>query len=537
MSTILQSNVLLLFVVVATGLLLGRVRVRGVSLGVSGVLFAGLFVGAWGQFHGIELALPHALRDFGLVVFVYAVGLTSGPGFFSAVRTRGLSLNLVVLASLVVAALAAVFIGRAFGLSPGMVAGTFCGGLTNTPALAAVVELARGSADVNEASLGYSLAYPFGIVGGLLAMQVLVRVRRRTFEEEHGRAAVRRQPPTAANFRVTRAAIIGRAIGELRIRDEIGLVVSRVKHADQTEVPSKYTVLEAGDVVTVVGTPAQLEGGAAYFGAVADEELHQQRGAIDSRRILVSRKDLAGRTIADLQLSKKFGAQVTRLRRADVDMVPSDDVRLELGDRLRVVAPRHQLGPLAAFLGDRELEAADADFVALAIGIALGLLLGTVKVPTPQGSVSLGLAGGPLLVALVLGRVGRSGPLVWSLPFEVNKVLREFGLLLFLATVGVTAGSQLMANADGTGWWGALTGASVTLVGNLALMLLLGLWLKNAVISSLGVASGLQTQPATLAAAHELADGSEEVYLSYALVYPIAMVGKIILAQLVYMLA
>jgi putative transport protein len=336
---------------------------------------------------------------------------------------------------------------------------------------------------------------------------------------------------------VTVADVIGRSIGELRVRETAGVVVSRVQRKEEVFVPTKYTVLEAGDVLTVVGAEPSIAGAVKWFGARSSQHPEARRDRVDMRRILVSRGALVGRSLDELDLDRRFNAQVTRLRRADVDIVPSGDLRLQRGDRLRVVAPAHRLGELSRYFGDSERELAELDYVALALGVSLGLLLARVPLPIAGTSLELGAAGGPLLVALIVGKLGRSGRLVWSIPYEANLVLREFGLLLFLAGVGISAGGNLGQVLNRDGLLMLALGAAVTLLASAVALALASRWARASVTSSLGAATGMQTQPATLSAAFDLCGRSEETYVAYALVYPTAMIGKIVLAQLIVILA
>jgi putative transport protein len=336
---------------------------------------------------------------------------------------------------------------------------------------------------------------------------------------------------------VERSEVIGHSIGELRVHDSTGVIISRVQRGDEQIVPSKYTVLLLGDVLELVGTRDALQHAVPYFGKPSQIEPDASRARVDMRRILVSKKDLAGRTIKELCLDRKFHAQVTRLRRADVDLIPSPEFRLELGDRLRVVAARETLPEVAKFFGDSERELAEVDFIGLALGLCLGLILARFPLTLFGTTVTLGVAGGPLLVALLLGRLGRTGRISWTLPHETNRALRELGLLLFLAGVGVTAGAGLDQLAGGSALRLLLLGMLVTLAATTIVLVLTRFWAKEGAIASLGVSSGMQTQPATLAAAFELSAKSEETYVAYSIVYPVAMIGKILLAQLIALLA
>jgi putative transport protein len=531
------QELLLLFALILLGLLLGRVQYRGLHLGMAGVLFAGLWLSALLQPPTGKLVLAPQLKELGLVLFVYCVGLTSGPGFFSAWRSRGLRLNLATLAALLAGALIACLGGKLMGLDRGQIAGVFCGALTNTPALGAASDRLLGTELESHPALAYSICYPFGVLGALLLSRWFARVRRGELARELESRVAAQTCIESANLEVTKAEVIGRSIGELQVREVVGVVISRLRRANEQLVPTKYTVLGQGDIITVVGTSSAIQAAVELLGPLSTERLETHRDRVDMRRVLVSRHELLGLKLSDLDLERRFNAQVTRLRRADVDLVPSGDIRLELGDRLRVVAPTARLREVGVFLGDSERELAEIDYVALALGLCAGLSLARLPLPLFGTSLTLGTAGGPLLVALVLGRLGRTGSLVWAMPFEANHTLRDLGLLLFLAGVGIGAGGQLGGVLNYRGLLMLALGAAVTLGTSGVGLVLLQRWARSSVISSLGAASGLQTQPATLAAAFELAQGSEETYVAYALVYPLAMIGKILLAQLIVLLS
>jgi putative transport protein len=528
-------ELLLLVVVLLIGLMLGRLQWRGVRLGSAGVLFGGLVFGAVLQPR--IGAGTTALKELGLVLFVYCVGLTSATGLFSAWRRGGVRSNVVVAAALSCSALAAVFGGRLLGLDRGLIAGIFCGALTNTPALGAAADRLAGTALALQPVLGYSVTYPFGVLGALMSLRVFASARRRQLDEELRQHVQSQVPIVSANVEVSKPGVMGRSIGELRVRETVGVVISRLQRDDDVSVPSKYTVLRAGDILTVVGTEPAIAAAVEFLGARSHERLEAQRDRVDMRRILMSRRALIGCPLAELELDRRFNAQVTRLRRADVDIVPSNDLRLQRGDRLRVVAPVQRLPEISRYFGDSERELAELDYVALTLGVALGLFLARVPLPVAGTSLELGSAGGPLIVALLLGKLGRTGPLVWSMPYEANLVLRELGLLLFLGGVGIGAGAHFTEVLSREGLLMLSLGAAVTLLAAAVALVLAHTWGRAGVTSSLGATTGMQTQPATLSAAFELCGRSEETYVAYAVVYPTAMIGKILLAQLIVMLA
>lgn len=538
---IASSEYLLLFLVIGIGFLAGQIRIKGFSLGISGVLFVGLFFGGWRPEGTEPFHISHEVEQVGLILFVYAVGLTSGPGFFNAMQKSGLRFNLAIIVALLTGATVTLLAGWALRLPAGQIAGVFCGGLTNTPALAAVNEFTArsGIGNPGDPAVGYSMAYPFGVIGGLIAFELFTKLYRRAFEREQAEARASAQAHSklvVANFEIRNPELFGKAIGALEVQEKAGVIISRHMHNGVVTIPTKYTVLNEGDVVVAVGANRSIQNAEAYFGAKSDKHLEQQGGEIAMRRILVSRKSLAGMTIRELELDRRFNAQVTRLRRADIDMFANPDTPIRLGDRLRVVMPSDKAAEVSAYFGDSERGITEIDYTALTLGISIGVLIGMIRIPIPGGSfVSLGFAGGPLVAGLVLGWMGRTGPLVWSIPLETNNALRHIGLLFFLAGIGVMAGGRFFTELAGSGLQLLLLGAITTTVSAVVALLLLRHFAGATVVSAIGSTSGMQTQPATLAKAYELSQ-SDETYVAYATTYPVAMVGKILIAQLILIL-
>lgn len=528
----LSDPLLALFVVAAIGFLAGKLRVGGVSLGVAAVLFAGLLYSA--LVPGLEI--PSIVPHLGLALFIYAIGLSAGPGFFKLFRRRGLRDGALAVASLGLGAVAAVAIARALGLPPETAAGLFCGGLTNTPALAAVVE--RLPADTAALPVvAYSVAYPFGVLGVLGAIAVVQRVLRLDYAADRPSyvdPTVLGEALESATFRVGGALAVGKALGALERDHHLHVRVSRHRRGGETHVADEYTVLAEGDLLTVVGTAEALLRAQTVLGERCAEHPELDRSVLDVRRVFVSDPAVVERPIGDLQLHERFGAAVTRIRRGEVEVLATDDTELELGDRVRVVAPRDRLAEVSRFFGDSYRSLAEIDALTFGLGIGLGLLLGRVPFPLPGGGTfELGVAGGPLVAGLVLGRVGRTGPLVWALPFSASVTLRQWGLLLFLGGVGLRSGRQFVetvASPDGLALLGA--GAAVTLAAALV-TLLAGRYLLRIPFAVLaGTVAGVHTQPAVLAFAHEQAN-NDLPRLGYTSVFPIASVLKIVIAQLV----
>ncbi|WRP15448.1 aspartate:alanine exchanger family transporter [Geochorda subterranea] len=537
-----DNPLLLLFVVAGLGYLLGSVRVGRLRLGAAAVLFVGLAVGAVDR----RLALPEIVYQFGLVVFVYTMGLSSGPGFVASLRGRGVRDTGFALAVLTLTTALTWGVGRMLGLPPELLAGLYTGSLTHTPALAAVIETlqAAGRDAVALPTLGYSLAYPVGVVGVIGTMAALARLWRVDYREESRRyarasGAPGSDPVTATDVVVTRPEVTDVPVAELwqRLLARPGagagrVVASRLTRDGRQQIVTGQTRLALGDVVTLVGAEEDLRQVASRLGEPSAVHPEYDRSQLEMRRIFVSNRQVAGRRLRDLRLQTLFGATVTRVKRGDVDLVPAGDTVLELGDRVRVVAPRDRLPEVARLLGDSFRDLSEIDIPSVSLGVAMGLLVGLVPIPLPGGlTLRLGFAGGPLLVALILGTLGRTGPIVWVQPHNANLTLRQLGLVLFMAGIGTRSGHAFWSTLIQAGPAIVAGAATVTLAFAVG-TLVVGYRLLGIPMPLLGgMLAGLQTQPAALAFASDQS-GDDLPALGYAAVYPTAMLVKILLAQL-----
>jgi len=529
-----ERLLLLLFLVAAFGCLIGRVHVRGFSLGVAAVLFAGLFLGWW--LPGIEL--PDFVAQLGLVLFVYTLGLSSGPGFFASLRLRGLRDNALALGVLSISALAAYGLARAFDLSGPVATGVFAGSLTNMPALAGVVEQLRSSGASGSALsapvIACSVCYPLGVLIPLLVAALCDRFFHVSYKKEPISSAYCTQseaPIVSVTALVDRAPLA--TAHALRKTSQYAINFGRIRRAGLTSVVHDETLFQAGDLVTLIGTQHDVLAAAGALGQVSESHLERDRSEVDYRRMFVSNLALSERPLRELHLTERYDAVITRVRRGDVDLVPNSHFRLMLGDRARVVAPRASMPALESLLGDSARRVAEVDVITFGLGIALGLLVGAVPVPVPGGSFSLGLAGGPLLVGLILGRLGRTGPLVWTSPYGANLTLRQLGLVLFLAGAGLQAGAVLGgAFEQGAALRMLASGALISLVSSLLTVVVGYRVLRIPLGVVVGMLAGVQTQPAVLAYSVEKT-GRDLPNVGYATVFPIAMISKILLAQLI----
>lgn len=536
---LIEEPLLLLFIVSGLGYLLGNIKVKGISLGVAAVLFVGLAFGALSP----DMHLPPVIVDLGLIIFVYTIGLSSGPGFFASFRRKGLRDNSFVFLMLILAALLTAGFSFALNLKATVAAGMYAGSLTNTPALAGILETIARNAPVDqletvaaEPVIGYSVAYPMGVIGLLLAVYTMQRVFKIDYKAE---AKTLRQYNIVEQDLYTRTVLIsnpsaiGVPVSELFRRHEWDVVLSRIRREGELALTTGDTIFNAGDEVTLIGTPEEVDRAVAGLGRPSGEQLELDRSEYDFRRIFVSNHDIAGRSLNELDLPRAYGAIVSRVRRGDIDLLARGDTVLELGDRARVVARRTDMPRITALFGDSYKALSEVNLLTLSFGLALGVLIGLIPIPLPGGVViTLGMAGGPLLVGLVLGAVRRTRGLVWTIPYSANLTLRQIGLSMLLAGIGIRSGYTFLTNFTASGGLQVFfAGALITLL-IAFLTLIIGYKVLKVPFGMLtGMLAGLGTQPAALGFGLQQAD-NELPNLGYALVFPVATITKVIVAQL-----
>ncbi len=520
-----EHPLLFLTLLLLIGSLIGQISIAGANLGPAAVLFATIAITAWGITNGVELAIPEVLGSFGLILFTYTVGLTSGPNFFGSLR-RGWPVMLTTLTCLVVTALVAGIAGRALGLPNPLVAGTFAGALTNTPALAAASETA-GEAEIP--AVGYSISYLWGVIGMLLATAFALKRGKST-----GTSGVQKIEQRTIRVDTDDSVVVG----ELLDKYAGHLTITRMKHyREPVHVPSVQETLGRDDLFSAVGPADVLEEVTKRLGHTSSVDLIGDRSQLDSNRVTLSRSKLAGIPLANLQLREKFGTHVTRVRRGDVDLIPTSDFVLQMGDRLRVVGPRDKMTSVRTYLGDSERGFSDINPIGLALGLTVGVLLGLISIPLPTGSFSLGLAVGTLISGLVFGRLGRIGRYPITMSTAAAHSLSNLGMLVFLAYAGTKAGIAFPeALSSSVGLKSAILGFIITGTAGITLLLAPRLIHRTDWTQLAGQLGGAQTQPALLAFANVRTSYDNRVSLGYALVYPSAMIGKILLAQLLVLL-
>jgi putative transport protein len=518
-----EQPVLVLFIVIGVGSLIGHVKIKGVGLGAAAVLFLAIGLSAWAASYEIDLEITPQLGTLGLTLFTFTVGIVSGATFFASLR-RSIYPILSMVALLCVGAFTAVGMGKLFDLDPALVAGGFAGALTNTPALAAASEAAKNAGSTVDPTVGYAVTYLFGVIGMLIVVQTALRS-----------AAKDTDVPPVLVTRSVRVEITSAPSIDALEREHGGRIkFSRVRHGETSPIlaADDRDTLLVDDLVTVVGPADEVDAVTAQLGHTSSHHLEIDRAYLDVRRVTVSSPKVAGRVVGELGLAGRFDATISRVRRGDVDLIASDDFMLQMGDRVRVIAPRARMKEVSGFFGDSSRGLSDITPIVLGLGMTAGILLGVVAFPVPGTVFSIGSAAGTLVIGLILGRIGRIGAFVTAMPFTAAQAISELGLLLFLAQAGTKAGAQIGGAFESGEWYKLLLlGLVVTTVVGWGLFFVMKRVFKMGGTQLSGVVAGSQTQPAVLAFANGRTGHDSRVALGYALVYPAAMITKILLGQ------
>jgi putative transport protein len=512
-------------------------------LGVAGVLFSGIAFGHFG-FHIADPVLEF-VRDFGLLLFVYTVGLQVGPGFLSSLRRDGIWLNALALLTVVIAALIAALWYWKANLPIAATAGMFSGATTNTPSLAAgqtaLAMLTSGAPDAAEISgMAYAIAYPFGVLGIILTMFIAKPLFRNSVESGIAPEIEEKKRPASLGVEVTNPSIDGVCLSQIPFLQESGVVVSRVLRHKQVFVPEPTSAIDLGDILNLVGPMDQLRRFVRVIGKESTVDVKAVPSELTTERVYITRRAVIGKTLKELDLKSACGAVVTRVTRAEIEFTAREDVHLQFGDLLLVVGSAEGVHRVAEIVGNKPKALDHPHLLSVFVGIVLGAILGGVPIALPgmPAPVKLGLAGGPLLVAITISQIGRLGPLISYLSPAANFVLRELGITLFLATVGLKSGGRFFQMLfSGPGWLWMLGGATITLVPLLIAAFLGRLVLKITFAKLCGMLAGSMTDPPALAFATAFTS-SEEPLVAYATVYPLTMIARVFAAQvLVFLLA
>ncbi|HGW1963225.1 TPA: putative transporter [Escherichia coli] len=542
-------TVSILALVAVVGLFIGNVKFRGVGLGIGGVLFGGIIVGHFVSQAGMTLSsdMLHVIQEFGLILFVYTIGIQVGPGFFASLRVSGLRLNLFAVLIVIIGGLVTAILHKLFDIPLPVVLGIFSGAVTNTPALGAGQQILRDlgtpMAMVDQMGMSYAMAYPFGICGILFTMwmlRVIFRVNVETEAQQHestrtnGGALIR-----TINIRVENPNLHNLAIKDVPILNGDKVICSRLKREETLKVPSPETVIQLGDLLHLVGQPADLHNAQLVIGQEVDTSLSTKGTDLRVERVVVTNENVLGKRIRDLHFKERYDVVISRLNRAGVELVASSDISLQFGDILNLVGRPSAIDAVANVLGNVQQKLQQVQMLPVFIGIGLGVLLGSIPVFVPgfPAALKLGLAGGPLIMALILGRIGSIGKLYWFMPPSANLALRELGIVLFLSVVGLKSGGDFihtLVDGEGLSWIGY--GALIIAVPLITVGILARMLAKMNYLTMCGMLAGSMTDPPALAFANNLHPTSGAAALSYATVYPLVMFLRIITPQLLAVL-
>ncbi len=539
----------LLSLVAVLGLWIGHWKIRGVGLGIGGVLFGGILVSHFTTQYGITLDAHtmHFVQEFGLILFVYTIGIQVGPGFFSSLRSSGLKLNLFAMMIVFLGALIVIVMYKLFGLELPVILGIFSGAITNTPSLGAGQQILAelGFTNITETmGTAYAMAYPFGICGILLTMwlirlffKIKVDQEAAAFEREMNHD---KETLSAINVRVTNPNLAGLRMSEIPGLELKDVICSRLKRGDLLLVPKDDTIVNLNDYLHLVGEPAVLHRVQLVVGELAANELLTTRGTdLRTVRVVVTNEQVLGKKIRDLNIHQKYEVVISRLNRAGVELVPSQNTSLQFGDVLNLVGRLDAIEAVTAIIGNAQQKLQQVQMLPVFIGIGLGVLLGSIPVQIPGFPVALklGLAGGPLVVALILARIGSIGKLYWFMPPSANLALREIGIVLFLSVVGLKSGGNFLESLiDGDGGEWVLYGAVITFIPLFITGIVARVYGKLNYLTICGLLAGSMTDPPALAFANALKEESGAASLSYATVYPLVMFLRIITPQLLAIL-
>ena len=516
-----SQPILTAFLAIGVGYLVGQINIFGFSLGVGAVLFVGLAIGAFAP--KAQIIGPIGLT--GLIMFLYGIGILYGRQFFEGIIGSGQKYNLLALIACLAGLGVALILGQMFNIRIGHTLGIYAGSMTSTATLQAALEVTKSK----DPSIGYSIAYPFGVIGPILCIYFMTRLVKPKF------------PAKAQRFHMGEISIgtsfAGRTLDELSKEALSDVRVTMVRKAGQNIVPTGDTVLSAGDAVLVVAESQEaIASAAAKVGKLEPGRLASDRADLDYIRVFVGKASVVGIPLSSLPMPTGFPAHLLHVRRYDADLVPSPDLMLEFGDRVGVLTRPDRKEEIRKHFGDTVKATAEFSYVSLGLGMVMGVLLGLIPIPIPGvGIVTLGIGGGPLIVALILGKLRRTGPMLWTMPLPANIVLRNFGLAMFLATVGVNAGQPFVRTVAESGFTMLFIGVAVLLT-TVAIVLLVGHYIMRIPYDDLvGVASGATGNPAILVYSTKMAP-TERPDIGYAMIFPSMTLVKVIAAQIVGLL-
>ena len=547
-------SIMLLAFVIAAGLMLGKIRVKGVSLGSTWILFVGILLSHFG--FRADSSLLHFLKEFGLILFVFSIGLQVGPGFFHSFKSGGLKLNMLAVALVLIGVVTTYVIHLVTGENLVTLTGVMSGAVTNTPGLGAAqqtyLDATSGSFvhEINTAEVasslasGYAVAYPIGVLGVILVLMLtkaLFKVDLKKEENEMNSRETGMDSPQRLAFSIKNPAVFGKTILDVSHAIENKFIISRIYRDGVVTVPVASTVLHENDDVLVVTAQSSVEAVTMLFGEQIDmpkEAWDKIDASMEVRKLTITRTSMTGKKLRDLKIRTTYGVSITRVNRGGIDLVANPDLIVQMGDSLLVVGHEKDINNVAKFVGNSRTGLNHPNLIPIFFGIALGVLFGSIPIVIPgiPQAIKFGLAGGPLIIAILLGYFGPKMKITTYTTMSANLMLREIGISIFLAAVGLGAGENFVSSIVNGGYWWILYGALITLIPTALTAILGRLLFKLNFYQICGLVSGSCTNPPVLAFAQN-AYGTDYTSVSYATVYPLAMFMRVLMAQILILIA
>lgn len=541
----IAHSVMILALVIALGIFLGRtVKFKGITLGITWILFMGIVASHFGM--RINPTLLLFVKEFGLILFVYSIGLQVGPGFFSSFKSGGMKLVGLGVLNVLLAALVTIALYYIVNEPMSTLVGVMSGAVTNTPGLGAAQTVYADTFGANDPTIasGYAVAYPLGVAGVIISFLILRGVFRVKLDKENESttASAEKDQATRCSIEFTNAGLDGSSVSEISHLINRPFVISRIRHADNTiEIASGNSRLNIGDKLLVISNDTDQEAIIAFLGKPTDDMKAGDWVRLDSqlvsRKIIVTRSKFNGHTIGSLHLRNNFGVNVTRVTRSGVDLVATPNLELQIGDKLLVVGTEAACASIANTLGNSTKQLREPNLIAFFVGILMGVILGSIPIAMPGLSqpVKLGLAGGPLIVAIIMSRFGPHFKIVTYTTVSANLMLREIGISLFLAAVGLGAGETFVPSIVAGGYWWILYGFIITVVPVLIVGVIARVVWKMNFFTIMGMLAGSQTNPIALAYANSLGN-NDTASVSYSTVYPFVMFLRVLVAQILVLM-
>ena len=537
LASLALRDYLVLFLIIALGMAVGNITIKGFNFDVSAVIFVAILVGWAFNAAGVPFSMPKIVENIGLILFIYTIGIQAGPSFFDAFRSQGKKLVCLTLLIIAVGGIVTMACEYFSGVDMVMGVGLFNGAMTSTPGLAAAIESASrvGGVDPADASIGYGIAYPFGVIGVVLFVKLSYKLFGIDIkkEEEKYRNEITANAPQliGRNFIVTNENVDGKNLKQLKLRFMTKANVSRIVRKDgQMIAPEADEKLYLGDMIRAVGTEDALERMEVLVGKRTDAEVPSS-GMVEVRWYLVTNKPIVGKAIIELNLMENFKATAVRIRRSGIEIAPHPSTQLRYGDKILVSSSKGNVKGLSDLFGDSMKQLSSTSFMPIALGIILGVLVGSISIPLFGMDFSLGLTGGTLLTALFLSYKGKTGPVIWAINGQANALLRQLGLLMFLTPVGIKAGENLVETLEGYGLGLFGIGMLITLTPMIIATLIGYFMMKINFLTLMGTLTGGMTSTPGLSSVDSLTE-TDAPQVAYAAVYPFALVAIIIMSQI-----